>query len=41
MAGVAKMLAEQALDEGLEVFAGFWEGKGSGGFGPLEFVAGG
>jgi hypothetical protein len=35
------VLAEQALDEDLEVFAGFAESKGVDGFGPVELEAGG
>jgi hypothetical protein len=40
-AGVFEVLAEKALDEGLEVLSGFGEGEGAGGFGPVELVAGG
>ena len=35
------MLAKQALDEGLEIFAGLGKGEGAGGFGPVELIAGG
>jgi hypothetical protein len=38
---VAEVIAEQALGEGFEVLAGFGESEGGGGFGPIEFVAGG
>ena len=39
--GVVEVFAEEALGEGFEVFAGFGEGEGVGGFGPVEFEAGG
>src|SRR5271163_3682006 len=39
--GVVEVLAEQALGEGFEIFSGLGECEGVGGFGPLEFVAGG
>jgi hypothetical protein len=39
--GVAEVLAEEALSEGFEVFAGFGEGKGASAFGEFEFEAGG
>jgi hypothetical protein len=39
--GVFEVLAEEALSKGFEVFSGFGEGEGAGGFGPVELVAGG
>ena len=39
--GVGEVFAEEALGEGLEVFAGFGESEGVGGVGPFEFEAGG
>jgi hypothetical protein len=38
---IAEVFAEEALGEGFEVFSGFAEGEGAGGFGPVEFEAGG
>jgi hypothetical protein len=35
------MFLEETLDECLEVFPGFGEGEGAGGFGPVELEAGG
>ncbi len=39
--GIGEVFAEEALGEGFEVFAGFGEDEGVGGFGELQFEAGG